>query len=71
MHFAGLKAVGESCEKPILYYKNNIEGTIALLEVNVRLFSHHLSVCFFVCIYLIITVSIFEWVSNMPDKRKN
>lgn len=33
MHFAGLKAVGESCEKPLLYYKNNIEGTINLLEV--------------------------------------
>lgn len=33
MHFAGLKAVGESCQKPLLYYKNNIEGTISLLEV--------------------------------------
>ena len=33
MHFAGLKAVGESCQKPLMYYKNNIEGTISLLEV--------------------------------------
>jgi len=33
MHFAGLKAVGESCQKPLSYYKNNIEGTISLLEV--------------------------------------
>ncbi len=32
MHFAGLKAVGESVEKPLLYYKNNIGGTINLLE---------------------------------------
>ena len=34
MHFAGLKAVGESCEKPLLYYKNNVGGTMNLLEVK-------------------------------------
>ena len=33
IHFAGLKAVGESVEKPLLYYHNNITGTITLLEV--------------------------------------
>lgn len=33
IHFAGLKAVGESVEKPLLYYKNNITGTINLLEM--------------------------------------
>lgn len=33
IHFAGLKAVGESCTKPIEYYKNNVSGTINLLEV--------------------------------------
>jgi len=32
LHFAGLKAVGESVEKPIAYYANNVEGTISLLE---------------------------------------
>lgn len=32
VHFAGLKAVGESVEKPLLYYKNNVGGTINLLE---------------------------------------
>ncbi|MCL2875155.1 MAG: UDP-glucose 4-epimerase GalE [Betaproteobacteria bacterium] len=32
MHFAGLKAVGESAQKPIEYYANNVEGTISLLE---------------------------------------
>ncbi|MDR0673846.1 MAG: UDP-glucose 4-epimerase GalE [Zoogloeaceae bacterium] len=31
-HFAGLKAVGESVEKPIEYYANNVQGTISLLE---------------------------------------
>lgn len=33
IHFAGLKAVGESVEKPWLYYNNNIAGTLTLLEV--------------------------------------
>lgn len=33
IHFAGLKAVGESVAKPLLYYNNNVSGTIALLEV--------------------------------------
>lgn len=33
MHFAGLKAVGESVAKPLLYYNNNLIGTITLLEV--------------------------------------
>ncbi len=32
VHFAGLKAVGESVEKPLLYYENNVGGTIALLQ---------------------------------------
>ncbi|MBR3248604.1 UDP-glucose 4-epimerase GalE [Candidatus Saccharibacteria bacterium] len=32
IHFAGLKAVAESVEKPLLYYRNNITGTINLLE---------------------------------------
>jgi UDP-glucose 4-epimerase len=33
LHFAGLKAVGESVEKPLLYYDNNVIGTLNLLEV--------------------------------------
>ena len=33
IHFAGLKAVGESCEKPLVYYDNNIAGTVKLLKV--------------------------------------
>lgn len=32
IHFAGLKAVGESVEKPLKYYENNVGGTINLLE---------------------------------------
>ncbi len=32
IHFAGLKAVGESVEKPLMYYDNNVAGTINLLK---------------------------------------
>ncbi|KPU83203.1 UDP-glucose 4-epimerase [Psychromonas sp. PRT-SC03] len=32
IHFAGLKAVGESVAKPILYYQNNVQGTLTLLD---------------------------------------
>jgi UDP-glucose 4-epimerase len=31
IHFAGLKAVGESVQKPLLYYENNVVGTVTLL----------------------------------------
>ena len=33
IHFAGLKAVGESVEKPLEYYDNNVHGTLCLLRV--------------------------------------
>ena len=33
IHFAGLKAVGESCEKPLLYYQNNLVSTMNLLKI--------------------------------------
>jgi len=33
IHFAVLKAVGESVTKPMLYYKNNVTGTLKLLEI--------------------------------------
>lgn len=32
LHFAGLKAVGESVQKPVEYYANNVQGTISLLK---------------------------------------
>ena len=31
IHFAGLKAVGESCEKPLEYYRNNLDGIMSLI----------------------------------------
>lgn len=36
IHFAGLKAVGESVEKPWMYYNNNITGTLTLIKVMER-----------------------------------
>ena len=33
IHFAGLKAVGESVQKPLAYYRNNLDTTLALLDV--------------------------------------
>ncbi len=32
IHFAGLKAVGESCKIPLRYYRNNLDSTLTLLE---------------------------------------
>ena len=36
IHFAGLKAVGESVEKPLLYYRNNLDTTMTLLQEMVN-----------------------------------
>ncbi len=33
IHFAGLKAVGESVQQPLRYYQNNVEGTLTLIDV--------------------------------------
>ncbi|KPJ22041.1 UDP-glucose 4-epimerase GalE [Streptococcus phocae] len=36
IHFAGLKSVGESSEKPLSYYENNVVGTLTLLKVMTK-----------------------------------
>lgn len=36
MHFAGLKAVGESTHKPLMYYDNNVGGAISVLQAMKR-----------------------------------
>ena len=36
IHFAGLKAVSESVEKPLLYFENNVAGTINLLQMMTK-----------------------------------
>ena len=42
IHFAGLKAVGESVSKPLEYYDNNINGTLTLLKVLKEIGCHNL-----------------------------
>ncbi|WP_397390841.1 UDP-glucose 4-epimerase GalE [Polynucleobacter sp.] len=42
IHFAGLKAVGESQEKPLKYYDNNVTGSIVLFEEMMRAGVHKL-----------------------------
>ena len=44
IHFAGLKAVGESVREPLMYYRNNLNATISLLECMLR---HHVNVLVF------------------------
>lgn len=36
VHFAGLKAVGESCKKPLLYHENNVAGSLVLFRVMAK-----------------------------------
>lgn len=71
IHFAGLKAVGESVQKPLMYYNNNITGTITLLEVmatsgckNVFLlypFPYLNNASFVCCNLLYLLVSVFNY----------
>ncbi len=42
IHFAGLKAVGESVEKPLLYYENNIISTLNLCDIMNEFDCHNL-----------------------------
>jgi UDP-glucose 4-epimerase len=42
IHFAGLKAVGESVDKPLLYYDNNVGGTVTLLQAMQRAKVHNI-----------------------------
>ena len=42
IHLAGLKAVGESTEKPLLYFEVNVQGSIALLEAMEEVGVNHL-----------------------------
>lgn len=36
VHFAGLKAVGESCREPLRYYRNNLDSTLSVLEAMAK-----------------------------------
>lgn len=56
IHFAGLKAVGESVAKPLSYYDNNLTGTLNLLEAMKRHGCNIIgaSLCLFVCLFVYI-----------------
>ncbi len=49
IHFAGLKAVGESVAQPLRYYQNNIVGTLNLLETMTKFGCVRLCVCMYTC----------------------
>lgn len=69
IHFAGYKAVGESVEKPLMYYHNNVEGTVALLEemtaANVK------SIVFSSSATVYGTDNIAPFVEEMPTDTSN
>jgi len=56
IHFAGFKAVGESVAKPVVYYRNNLDTTLTLLEV---MHDHH-------CNKLIFSSSATVYGDNSP-----
>ena len=47
-HFAGLKAVKESSQKPLNYYDNNVQGTVSLLQAMDKVKCYNL-IFFFLC----------------------
>ena len=47
LHLAASKAVGESVEKPLKYYKNNVAGTVNVLEVIFEFFKKGIFYSFF------------------------
>ncbi|MBQ3047834.1 MAG: UDP-glucose 4-epimerase GalE [Clostridia bacterium] len=51
IHFAGLKAVGESSIKPLMYYENNITGTINLLKAMEKYKVNNLVFSSSACVY--------------------
>ena len=51
IHFAGLKAVGESSQKPIAYYSANVQGTISLLQAMERAQIYRIVFSSSACVY--------------------
>ena len=45
IHFAASKAVGESVEKPLLYYENNINTLVFILQEILKMESHYKVIC--------------------------
>lgn len=64
IHFAGLKAVGESVAKPWEYYYNNISGTLILLDVMRR---HNVKNIIFLFRYRIWGAGFYSNYRRMPE----
>lgn len=56
IHFAGLKAVGESVEKPFLYYNNNIVGSLLLCQTMAKYGCKKVSIHSFFNLYLLVAL---------------
>jgi UDP-glucose 4-epimerase len=69
IHFAGLKAVGESCQKPLHYFNNNLIGTINLLEIMSELNVKQLIFSSSATVYGDVNVPPFK--ENVPLKTIN
>lgn len=63
IHMAGLKAVGESCQQPLHYYRNNVVGTIMLCEVMAE---HQLGVLIFSS-----SATVYGESQQMPVQEKS
>ena len=62
IHFAAFKSVNESIEKPLNYYKNNVTGTLNLLET-----CQHYCVKYFI-FSSSATVSVNKWIPEQPSR---
>lgn len=51
IHFAGLKAVGESVAQPLKYYRNNLDSTLTILEVMAECDVHNFIFSSSACVY--------------------
>jgi UDP-glucose 4-epimerase len=68
IHFAALKAVGESVTKPLLYYRNNLDSTMALLNVMKKYKVSRLVFSSSACVYGVSdTNPIVESVARRPE----
>ena len=56
IHFAALKAVGESLQQPLAYYSNNVGGTLTLLTLLAKYGCKSIGTCsrrdIYVCVYV-------------------
>lgn len=67
LHFAALKAVGESVEKPLHYYQNNVAGTLSLIEAMQDAGVHTLIFSSSACVYGAQPIPYTETTPRSPE----